>query len=311
MENREPQKILNQNPNYKKPRDLTPYWIVMGLVLIAIIVFFYIQNENLEEEKALQQQVLNDTILQLDSISTELNNRILTISQLGGEIDTLLKVQAQLEADKKSLIRQRNSERNYAASLKDKVDGYQQLLLLKDEEIKQLKKLAKELLTENTELKEEKQVLSQSIEEINQEKAKLQEKVAFASRLSVSGLKAYAVSSNGREREGSFKNRHIDQLKITFSVNENSVAPIEGKELLIRIVAPDGNVLFDVARGSGSFTFEGREMFFTQKQEILYDKRSQLVSLFYKKGSEYAEGKHTLEVYTDEYLMGKGSFKVE
>lgn len=306
MENQE-----TSRTNNKKNKDLTPYFIVMGLVLIAIIAFFFIQNKNLEEEKALQQQELNNTIIQLDSISTELNNRILTISQLGGEIDTLQKVQLQLEADKKSLLRQRNSERNYSASLKDKVAGYQELLLIKDEEIKQLQKLAEELLTENTELKEEKQVLNQSIEEINQQKAQLEEKVAFASRLSVGGLKAFAVNSSGKEREGKFKNRHISQLKIAFSVNENSVAPIEGKELLIRIVAPDGNVLFDVARGSGSFTYEGREMFFTQKQEILFDKKSQLVTLFYKKGSEYAEGKHTLEVYTDEYLMGKGSFIVE
>jgi preprotein translocase subunit YajC len=300
-----------KSPNPKKSKDLTPYFIVMGLVLIGIIVFFYFKNERLEQEKALQQLELDNTILQLDSISTELNNKILTISQLGGEIDTLLKVQVALEQDKKTLIRQRNSERNYAQSLKDKVDGYQELLLIKDEEIKQLQKLAEELMTENTELKEEKIELSQSIQEINLQKKQLEEKVAVASRLRVDQMTISAISASGREREQSFKNRHIDRLKIVFTVGENDVAPIEGKELLVRIVAPDGNVLFDVARGSGSFTYEGREMFYTQKQEILYDKRSQEVTLFYDKGSEYSSGKHTVEVYTDAYLMGKGGFEVQ
>ncbi|MFY0599030.1 MAG: chromosome segregation protein SMC [Cyclobacteriaceae bacterium] len=289
----------------------TPYFIVIGLALIGVIAFFYFQNKRLEEEKEAKQLELDNTIIQLDSISTQLNNKILTISQLGGEIDTLLKVQSQLEEDKKTLIRQRNNERNYAHSLKDKVDGYQELLLLKDEEIAQLQKIAEELMTENTELKEEKQVLAKSIDEINEEKAKLQEKVAFASRLSADEFKVVAVSASGREREDEFKNRHIDRIKINFTVMENSVAPIEGKELLIRVVAPDGNVLFDVARGSGSFTYEGREMFFTQKQEILFDKNSQNISLFYTKGSEYAIGKHQVEVYTDDYLMGKGSFIVK
>lgn len=306
MESQEP-----NNQITKKNKDLTPYFIVIALALIGVIAFYYFQNEKLEEEKVAQQLELDNTLLQLDSISTQLNNKILTISQLGGEIDTLLKVQAQLEEDKKNLIRQRNSERNYAHSLKDKVDGYQELLLAKDEEIKQLRKLAEELMTENTELKEEKEILSQSIENINQQKAQLEEKVTFASRLKVEGLKVFAVSSSGKERESEFKNRHIDQIKIMFTVAENSVAPIEGKELLIRVVAPDGNVLFDVARGSGSFTFEGREMFFTQKQEILYDKKNQEVTLFYKKGSEYAIGKHIVEVYTDDYLMGKGGFEVQ
>jgi hypothetical protein len=166
-------------------------------------------------------------------------------------------------------------------------------------------------MTENTELKEEKQVLNKSLENVNQEKEQLKEKVAVASKLRIEGLKVFAVNSSGKEREGVFKNRHVEQLKITFTVSENKVAPTEGKELLIRIVAPDGNVLFDVARGSGSFTFDGRELFFTQKQEILYDKKSQGVTLYYKKGSEYAEGKHQVEVYTDAYLMGKGTFEVE
>ena len=100
-------------------------------------------------------------------------------------------------------------------------------------------------------------------------------------------------------------------MRIEFTVNENKVAPIEGKGLLVRVIAPDNNVLFDVTRGSGSFNFEGREMFFTAKKEILYDRSSQKVTLLYDKGSEYELGQHTVEVYTDDYLMGRGSFVVK
>ncbi len=303
--------IETQPSPEKKQKDLTLVFVGIALLLIGVIVFYYYQNQKLEEQNIAQTEEMNSTLLRLDSISSELNKKILTISQLGGEIDTLLKVQAQLEADKKDLITQRNSERNYSQNLKERVSGYKELLLLKDEEISELKKIAEKLMTENTELKEEKQVLNKSLENINQEKVKLQEKVAVASKLKIEGMKVFAVNSSGKEREGSFKNRHVEQLKITFTIGENSVAPTEGKELLIRIVAPDGNVLFDVARGSGSFTFDGRELFYTQKQEILYDKKSQSVTLFYKKGSEYAEGKHQVEVYTDNYLMGKGSFEVQ
>ena len=57
--------------------------------------------------------------------------------------------------------------------------------------------------------------------------------------------------------------------------------------------------------------FENRELFYTAKQEILYDKNSQEVTMFYNKGSEYAEGRHIVEVYTDEYLMGTGTFTVK
>lgn len=294
----------------KSKRNATGLFIVLVLTLLGMIVFFYFKSENLEKENAAQAIELNRTLLQLDSISTELDSKILTISQLGGEIDTLLRIKEQLQEEKKALLTNQQNQRELIGSLRDKVEGYQELLVAKDEEIKQLQLLNEQLLSENTELKTEKEVLKESIAQIEQDKSKLQEKVAFASRLKVEGLKVFAVSGS-KEKESEFRNRQIEQLKIVFTVAENKVAPIEGKQLLIRILAPDGNVLFDVARGSGSFKFEGRELFFTAKQDILYDKSSQKVSLLYDKGSEYMLGKHQVEVYTDEYLMGTGTFTVK
>jgi hypothetical protein len=292
-------------------KDRTPIFIGIIVAFLGILVFFYYTNDNLQKENDLQAYELSNALLSLDSISGELDARILTIGKLGGEIDTLVKIKAQLEADKKELLLSRNNQRKLVESLKDRVDGYQELLLAKDEEIKQLIILNEALLSENVELKTEKQQLNESIQEINKAKEVLAEKVAFASRLKVQDMKIIALSDGGKEREGEFRARQIDQLKISFTISENKVAPIEGKELLIKITGPDGNVLFDVTRGSGSFIFEGRETFYSAKQEILFDKNSQDVSVFYKKGSEYALGSHQVEVYTDEYLMGKGTFLVK
>ncbi|XOV95130.1 MAG: chromosome segregation protein SMC [Bacteroidota bacterium] len=285
------------------------YWVLA--ILILVLCFFIYLSIRLGNENERQAQELSSTILQLDSISDELDDRILTIKELGGEVDTLLKVKEQLEDEKKQLLTQQKNQQALITTLRGKVDGYQELLVMKDEEITRLKAENDILISENNTLKVEKQELNQNIRQINEEKSELQEKVAFASRLKVEGLTVYAVSEGGRERESEFRTRQIDQLKITFTVSENKVAPIEGKKLLIRVIAPDGNVLFDVTRGSGTFMFEGREMFFTVEQEILYDKKSQLVTLYYDKGSEFAIGNHRVEVYTDDYLMGTGSFIVK
>jgi len=288
--------------------------IVIGIILFAlvsVIVFFFIQNRTLTAEKEQRERELNQTVLQLDSISSELDKQIATIQDLGGEIDTLLAVRAELENEKKELLDLDKRRQKNIQDLRGRVDGYQELLLLKDEEIKQLKVLNDELVAENTGLKEEQKELNQTLRNINEEKSQLEAQVAIAGRLVVEGLKVAAVNSKGKERETEFRNRHIDQLKVTFFVNENNLAPIEGKELLIRIVAPDGNVLFDVARGSGSFFFENRELFYTAQKEILYDRSRQQVTIIYDKGSEYAIGQHWVEVYTDEYLMGKGYFIVK
>ncbi|MEM7297015.1 MAG: chromosome segregation protein SMC [Bacteroidota bacterium] len=302
----------NQPAFLQPKKNRTPIFIIVTFVLLAAVIFFYMRSQRLEEEKARQQQEISETYLKLDSVSNELDIRIETIRELGGEIDTLEVLKAQLEADKKQLLVDAQYQRGRITRLNNRVDGYKELLLVKDQEIEQLKVLNEELTEENTTLKEEKNQLSESIQQLEQNKQDLADKVALASRLELSGMQINAINSNGKERDGgSYRNRHIAQLKIQFTVLENEIAPIEGKDLLLRVVAPDGNVLFDVTRGSGSFTFENREMFYTAKQEILYDRNSQQVSFLYDKGSEYAIGQHSVEVYTDDYLMGKGSFTVK
>jgi len=293
-------------------KNRTPVFIIITILLLAAVIFFFYQNQKLEEESKRQQQEIATTILQMDSISTELDIRIQTIKELGGNIDTLEALKAELEADKKQLLVDAEYQRGRIERLNDRVDGYKELLLMKDEEIKELKVMNEQLTEENTTLKVEKNQLSDSIRRLEQNKQELAEKVATASRLEIGGMSINAISDRGKERDGGeYRNRHIEQLKIQFTVLENEIAPIEGKELLLRVVAPDGNVLFDVSRGSGSFTFENRELFYTAKQEILYDRNSQQVSFLYNKGSEYAIGQHKVEVYTDDYLMGKGNFVVK
>ena len=302
---------MSETENKPTPeKKSNPLVIALGVgvvVLIGFLIYGYMEQEKLLGEKALTDAELQQAYFQLDSIGDELNDKILTISELGGEVDSLIMVKEQLETEKEQI---RNRTTKQIRDLQSRVEGFRELLVAQDEEIERLKAINDELVTENTELKEQTNELSQSIRNLNETKSELEEKVAVAGRLEVENFRVIAINSRGKEREGDFRNRHIDKLRIEFDVSDNEVAEIESKEILVRIVAPDGNVLFDVTRGSGSFIFEDREMFFTAKQEILYDRSRQKLSFLYDKGSEYGTGLHKVEVYTDEYLMGSGSFTV-
>ena len=292
-------------------KKLTIAIIVLAVLLLAAIVKVFLDyrtNSNLSAENFRQQEELTQTYYSLDSVQSQLDKRIQTISELGGEIDTLLKVKEQLEKEKESI---RTNSNRQIGELRSRVEGYRELLVAQDEEITKLRAINEQLLTENTDLKVEKNQLSASIRDLNQSKDKLEEKVALASQLKVENMFISAVNSRGKETVGEFKNRQIESIKIDFNIAENKVAPVDGKDVLIRIVAPDGNVLFDVTRGSGSFMYEGKEMYYTSKQEILFDNTRQKLSFQYNKGSEYAVGIHKVEVYTDGYVMGMGSFTVK
>src|SRR5688572_2847223 len=288
--------------------------IIIALLSIVIIIqFVKIYFDRKEEQVLIAQnasteQELASTMQRLNEISNELDQKIAEIQKLGGDITELQKAKQEIETELKK-TRRANSQ--VIKELKDRVEGYEELLKIKDEEIEKLKTVNKELLSENVTLKTQKNELGDSINKLSQTKEELASKVAIASHLKAENVRILAVNDRGKERESPFKNRQVGKLKIDFNLAENNVAPIEGKKIMIRIIDENNQVLFDVARGSGTFMINGKEEFYTASQDILFDNTKQKLTYLYEKGSEYASGTYKLEVYTDNYFMGSGEFVVK
>jgi hypothetical protein len=288
--------------------------IIIGLLLVIILiqgVKWYLDSQEIKEKDEkieTTEQELASTKQRMIEIKNELEQKIAEVKKLGGDVTDLQTAKAEIETELKRTTR---ANGKVVKDLKDKVEGYELLLKNKDEEIEKLKNVNKELLTENKTLKTEKNQLGDSLNQLSQTKEELATKVAIASQLKVENIKIVAVNERGKERDSPFKNKQLNKLKVDFNIAENNVAPIEGKKILIRIIDENGQVIFDVTRGSGTFMFEGKEEFYTAAQEILFDNTKQKLTFFYEKGSEYASGTYTLEVYTDDYKMGSGQFGVK
>jgi len=305
------------NPEPKEaeaPKKSNKNAIIIALLSLVIVVQgikIYLDSQEKQEIKTdltSTEQELASTMQRMNEINAELDAKIAEVKKLGGDVSDLLKAKGEVEAELKRSKRATGKE---IKALKDKVEGYETLLKMKDEEITKLKSVNKELLTENTSLKTQKNQLGDSISRLSQTKDELADKVALASQLKVENVHIVALSDRGKERESPFKSRQVGKLKVEFNIAENKVAPIEGKKIMIRIVDENGQVLFDVARGSGTFLLNGKEEFYTESQDVLFDNTRQKLSFLYDKGSEYTSGTYKLEVYTDDYLMGAGQFTVK
>ena len=300
----------NRLPEKKSNRN-TIIVVILSIIVIAQAVKIYLDHqESVKKETQLinTEEELATTMQRLTDISAELDQKIAEIEKLGGDVEELQKAKAEVEAE---LNRTRKRDRQAIADLKDKVDGFQELLKLKDEEIVKLKEINDELLTQNTTLKTEKNELSSTLREVNESKQALESKVAIASQLKAENFQILAVSDKGREREMPAKSRQVDKIKVSFNIAQNDVAPIEGKNILVRIVDDKGQVIFDVAKGSGTFMYDNKEEFYTANQEILFDNSKQRLTFEYAKGSEYEPGVYLLEVYTDDYKMGSSRFEIK
>lgn len=302
-------------PNPVEPKKASNKTAII-IALLSIIVIIqsikiyldYQDKVEVKEQLATTEEDLATTMQQLKDIQTELTEKITEIEKLGGDITELQKAKAEVDAELKT-TRSRTS-RNIK-ELKDRVEGYEQLLKLKDEELEKLKSLNKELYTENRTLKTTQNQLSDSINRIAAKSETLATKVAIASQLKAENIKAVSVNNRGKERTSPFRSKQLETLKVEFNIAENKVAPIEGKKIMIKVTDENGQVIFDVAKGSGTFMLNGKEEFYTAAQEILFDNTRQTLTFLYEKGSEYPSGNYTVDIFTDGYLMGQVEFTVK
>jgi cell division protein ZapB len=302
------------NPSIQPKKSSNKSSVIIALLLIIVLVqsvkiyLDYKEKVEVKEELATTSEDLATTMQRLNDVKLELDQKIAEIAKLGGDVTELEKAKAEVMAELK-----RSNTRSTKAikELKDRLAGYEELLVLKDDEITKLKSVNKELFSENKNLKTTQNVLNDSLNRVTKNKDELATKVAIASQLKAENIALVSVNSKGKEKEPPFRKKQLEQIKVQFSIAENKVAPVEGKKILIRVIDENGQPIFDTTKGSGTFLLNGKEEFYTAAQEILFDNTGQKLIFTYDKGSEYTAGTYLVEVYTDGYLMGKTQFEVK
>ena len=299
------------------------YLLAALLILAALnvlLLYFYYQerqdNKTKDATIAAKTEEVLATKTKLDSISAQLDAKIAEIRQLGGSVDSLLKVKQQLEVDKREL---RNVNSFDSRKYDKKIRNYQALLAQKDQEIARLKEengvlsQQNEALTqENSGLKAERQALNDSVVAVAAKNQELNEKVSIAAALRAENIVVTALNSRGKERDGgSYKAKKIDKIKVSVRLAPNGLAQQNEKELYMRILDPTGAVISDMATGSGEFTYNGQGMIYTAMQRFTFDNTRQRVDFVYGRGAQrFNEGRHTIEIYCEGFRIGEGEFTV-
>jgi hypothetical protein len=270
---------------------------------------------------------------QLDSISNQLNLKLVEIKKLGGRVNELEIAKQQVLGDQKEL---ENNPSLDEEDFKKKLSYYLRLLGQKELEIKRLKKENVALMARNDSLSREAKILQDGLSnvqkalkdssetfglkqrELNErsrilevKNKELVDKVNVAAALRAEGVNVYAISSRGKEvGVQNQKARKIEKIRVMFHLQDNSLATKEIKTIYLRIIEPTGNTLSDYALGSGIFSFKGKDLAYTAKQRIFYENNHQSVEFIYARPNAYREGKHEIELYSEGFLIGLGTFDV-
>ncbi len=294
----------------------TTIGLVLMTILAAVFGYLYYQERGVttKQETDLQARVseLAASEIKLDSISKQLDARIIEVQGLGGDIAELTKMKESLENDRASL-------RKGNASMGKKIKEYEAFLTKKDEEIATLREENQQLLSQNetlvqtnTELQTSKQAVRDSLAGVVSKNAELESKVTTAAALRARNVKVYAISSKGKVREGEeVKSKRVDKVRVDFILEKNPLTLTDNKTVYMRIIDPSGATISDAATGSGEFDFNGQKQGYTISQDIVYGNNNQDVSIIYDRATPFTKGKYVVQLYSEGFAIGEGSFSVK
>ncbi|HWV32053.1 MAG TPA: hypothetical protein VN038_20475 [Dyadobacter sp.] len=294
--------------------------LVVGLILMTILAavfgYLYYKEHNItqkqETDLTARVQELAASEIKLDSISKQLDARIMEVQNLGGDIAELQKVKASLESDRAAL-------RKGNANMGRKIKEYEEFLTKKDTEIAQLREENQQLISQNegltqerNELQTSRQAVRDSLTGVQAQNTELESKVTMAAALRARNVKVYAVSSKGKVREGeNVKSKRVDKVRVDFILEKNPLTATDNKTIYLRIIDPSGATISDTKTGSGVFQYNGQEQGYTISKDVLYSNNNQDVSIMYDRDAPFTSGKYTIELYSEGFSIGEGSFSVK
>jgi hypothetical protein len=306
---------VTANKKNGSKKGLILAFIIILLAINAVQVWMNLSKSQEIDKKDLkiitQQTKIDSVQAKLDIAIQELEIKKMQIANLGGDTTNFAQSIRNLINERNSLAKESKNNYNKYLSIKDKI---QDALALKEEAELKVTRLEVLLAKQDTVIYKMKMAINDKLDTINDLKVsrqQLAQKVALASVLKAENINTVAISNKGKEKVGGeYRSKNLEKLRITFVLGENKVATREGKDVYIRVIEPDGSALFDLATGGGSFMYHGKEIFYTLKQNALYNGNNQKLGFEYLKGSPFKVGINKIEVYCEGNLIGETTFVI-
>lgn len=292
--------------NESKSNKKNLLYTIVGMLVLIVLVLLYLLN-NISNKQDITEKAKTEVEVALKGKEEALSQAEVLLEQYKKDSLALAGDNLILSED---LIRRKKEIAKLVSELKTtKANSQSSLNELKaqlEEFTSRLAKLEsenKELTAKNTVLENQNTNLNNNNTLLSAEKTKL---IALASRLQASAVKIETLKKKwltGKET-GTLKATAVEAFRISFSINENTVALAGDKTLYIKITGPEGITLANNGQG-GTFDIDGKSSKYTYKISSVFENTTKPVQpTVWKPTAQLKTGKYTVEIYSDGYKMG-------
>ncbi len=266
---------------------------ILAVVLAGILAYVWVERNGLVKDLRIEKEQLTAEMFQLQEDYANLTSDYDTLNvQLDAErekVEQLIERIQQTDATNRAKIRQYEKE---LGTLRSIMKHY----------IYQIDSLN----TLNTELRAD---AAKAREEAAESQRKYEEAVKVTEDLSSKVEQGQVVKGRGitleaLNRSGNVTNRHsrVEKLRTSLSLVENEIAEKGWRRVYVRVKDPSGILL--VEKPDQQFEFEGASLYYSSSREVDYNGNELDIVIYFSGETEYVKGVYTVEVYTDEALLG-------
>ena len=305
MEPSNEQEVRNEN-NQKR----TVLVVILILLLANAFLLWQFFNKK-QENQVLVQDTINLTA-QKDSITAEYKSVKAELDKL--QIDNLAMQSKLTENDEQIKAQTLKIEKLMRVNagigaLRAEVKKLKDMKTQYESKIADLEKQNIQLASENKDLNNNLSTEKSKNENLSKENQGLSNKVALGSILKADDISVSGVrfKSSGKEIVEK-KAKNVQKIKTCFSILDNLVVDKGQKNVYVRVLGPDKSLL---STSSGTFTYNGQQIPYTQIQEINYANKRVDQCVYWEKGSSFAKGKYSMELFCEGNMIGNGEFELK
>ncbi len=294
----------NQTPTPNSSKKTTIIISAVAVVIIAIIGFLYFQNrsemqgyiDDMQEEKDMLTYEYQNLANDYDSLQTNSDTLNIMLEHEREKIAQLIEEIQTIKATNSSQIREYKKE---LSSLRKVMKNFVV-------QIDSLNRKNQELTEENIQYRKKMNSMATSAKQLEQEKKHLEQKVDIASQLETFRLETSFINAKGRDTK---KVSRINKIRLCFTIQKNITAPVGEKNIYLRILRPDGALLFHSR--DDVFEYEGDEINFSGMRTVEYGGEELDVCIYYDVDEgELTEGTYTADIFADGKNIGTTTFSL-
>jgi len=269
---------------------------VLGILLLASIFLFFNQKSKMAEMEAI-------LTYEKDSLANELKKMVHAYDTMRTNNDTL---QAGLERERErivNLLQINASNAQLIRTYRNEISTMREIMKSYIVQIDSLDRRNQILTAENTEIRQQINVVRNANTELSRAREQLSDQVGIASVIQAKDIVVVALNGNRREvnRIGQMAN-----IRVCFTLRENPIAKAGQKEVYMRILRPDSLVI--ATTPDNVFSYNRRQLVYSAKRTVDYINQDIEMCIFIENTGDFIIGTYSVELYLENNIIGRTTF---